>query len=73
MVDAGSMQKKMNQLQASDSISDIFGQLVSGKKGYKAVIEKAKPIARCQCGYIFEGSEKFCPECGQPTSIAKKQ
>lgn len=65
MVDAGSMQKKMHQMQASDSIADLFGQLVSGRKGYKAVIEVSKPPPRCdKCSKILEGIEKFCPECG---------
>lgn len=63
----------MHQMQTSDSIADIFGQLVSGRKGYRAVIEVSKPPPQCsQCKKILEGIEKFCPECGQPTSFVKK-
>ena len=72
MVDAGSLQRKMNVIQNSDSISDLFGQLVSGKKGYKAVIEKAKAIPKCdKCLTVLEGSEKFCPECGNRVNVPK--
>lgn len=73
MVDAGSIQKKMNQIQNSESIQDLFGQLVSGRKGYKAVIEVSKPAPKCsKCSTILGGEEKFCPECGNPTNFAKK-
>jgi hypothetical protein len=71
MVNAGHMQKQMNEMQNSDSISSLFGQLVSGKKGYKAVIEVSKPSPKCSCGKILEGVEKFCPECGTMTNFKK--
>lgn len=64
MSNASHIQKKMTEMQNSDSISNLFGQLVSGKKGYKAVIEVSKPAPKCSCGKILEGTEKFCPECG---------
>ncbi len=67
MVDADSVQKKMQEMQDSENIADLFGKLVSGKEGYKTVIEKSKPIKKCQCGKILEGTEKFCPECGNKT------
>jgi rRNA maturation endonuclease Nob1 len=73
MVDAKSMQKKMTEMQNSDSIADLFGKLVSGRKGYKAVIEVSKPAPKCSCGKILEGTEKFCPECGAKTNFAEKK
>ncbi|MDD5149098.1 MAG: hypothetical protein PHC28_01265 [Flavobacterium sp.] len=73
MVNASAVQGRMNQIQNSDEIANLFGKLVSGKSGYKAVIEVTKPTPKCEkCGKILEGSEKFCPECGQPTSFVKK-
>lgn len=65
MVNPNSIQKKMHQLQNSEQIQDLFGKLVSGKSGYKAVIEVNKPVQKCSnCNRILEGEEKFCPECG---------
>lgn len=63
-MDAGSVQKRMDEIQNSEQIQDLFGKLVSGKSGYKAVIDKTKPVPKCNCGKILEGIEKFCPECG---------
>lgn len=55
----------LRQYQDSSEMSAIIGKLVSGKSGYKAVIEKKKEVIKCsQCGKILEGTEKFCPECG---------
>jgi len=52
-------------LQKSDGILDAFSKIVSGKAGYKTVIEKKKEIIKCpECTTILEGTEKFCPECG---------
>ena len=57
----------LRKLQSGNEIQDAYSMLVSGKKGYKAVIEKSKPIPRCsQCSTVLEGNEKFCPECGNP-------
>jgi len=50
---------------------EAFSLLVSGKKGYKAVIERKKDIPKCSgCSIILSGEEKFCPECG--TRIEQK-
>ena len=69
-MDAGSMQKKMNELQSNESqIQEIFGKLVSGKSGYRAAIDRAKPVPKCSCGKILDGEEKFCPECGNKLKI----
>ena len=56
----------LREYQDSDEIKDLFGKLVSGKNGYKSVIEKRKEIKNCSdCNKILEGGEKFCPECGK--------
>jgi len=65
MANANNIQKQMNEMQNSESISELFGKLVSGKSGYKTVIEVSKPPLKCEkCGTILSGEEKFCPECG---------
>ena len=62
---ASSVQKRMNDIQNSEQVADLFGKLVSGRAGYKAVIEKDKPVPKCsKCSIILSGEEKFCPECG---------
>ena len=72
MVNASHMQTQMNNIQNSESIADLFGKLVSGRSGYKAVIEVSHPAPKCpSCGKILEGNEKFCPDCG--TKIEPKK
>jgi len=52
------------------AVADAFSFLVSGKKGYKAVIErKVEPVRCVGCGIILRGEEKFCPECGHKVSV----
>lgn len=46
-------------------VADAFSQIVSGKKGYKAVIERAKPKPKCsKCGRGGDEEQKFCSQCG---------
>jgi rRNA maturation endonuclease Nob1 len=55
----------LRQYQDSADMAAIVGKFVSGKSGYKAVIERRKEILKCsQCAKILDGIEKFCPECG---------
>ncbi len=55
----------LRKYQDSDSIQDAFSALVSGKKGYKTVIERKKNIPKCPgCSSALSGEEKFCPNCG---------
>ena len=66
-MDPAELQKKMDELQNSEEVQDVFSKLVSGgKPGYKTIIEKDKPVKKCQkCNKILSGDEKFCPECGE--------
>ncbi len=65
MAEAHDLQKKVLKMQNSDDISSIFGKMISGKSGYKTVIEMKKEPMRCKnCDLILDGDEKFCPECG---------
>ena len=55
----------LRQYQDDPNMSAIRGKLLSGKSGYKAVIERKKEAVKCpQCSKVLEGVEKFCPECG---------
>ena len=51
------------------AVHDAFSLLLSGKKGYKAVIERRVEPKKCpSCQVILKDEVKFCPECG--TKIA---
>ncbi len=57
--------KDLRKFQDSDEVASAFGKLVSGKSGYKTVIEKSPSIQKCKnCNYTLLNQEKFCPECG---------
>jgi hypothetical protein len=44
---------------------EIFGQLISGRKGYMPVIERRVEVIYCKgCKRQMQEEEKFCPECG---------
>lgn len=52
-------------MQKNDVILDAFSKIVSGKAGYKAVIEKKPMIIKCEsCQTILDINQKFCHECG---------
>ncbi|OIO40334.1 hypothetical protein CO154_01375 [Candidatus Pacearchaeota archaeon CG_4_9_14_3_um_filter_31_7] len=55
-------------------VADIFGKLISGKSGYKTIIDKDKPVPMCKsCGLKLLGDEKFCPECGTKVEAIQPQ
>lgn len=46
-------------------VQEAFGFLLSGKKGYKPVVERRVEVKRCpQCTIMLKDEVKFCPECG---------
>ena len=48
------------------AVQDAFGMLVSGKSGYKPIMERRIDPVKCpKCGTIVEGPKKFCPNCGE--------
>ncbi|MEK6945777.1 MAG: zinc ribbon domain-containing protein [Nanoarchaeota archaeon] len=75
-MDPNFVQKRMNEIQSNQGFVDAFSKIVSGKAGYKAVIEKKPVIIKCTgCGKILE-EVKFCPDCGtkvwiKPTNCPK--
>ena len=55
----------LRKYQEEGAIGDAFSKLVSGKVGYKAVIERKKHIPKCtKCGRGGDPEQKFCPQCG---------
>jgi rRNA maturation endonuclease Nob1 len=64
-MDANSIQHRMNEIQKEASFSNALGKLLSGRPGYKPVIETKQIIVKCKnCGKIMDDSQKFCDECG---------
>jgi rRNA maturation endonuclease Nob1 len=60
----------LRKYQNPDSIQDAFSRVVSGKSGYKAVIERKKISPRCvKCGRGGDDGQKFCPQCGGKMKI----
>jgi Zn finger protein HypA/HybF involved in hydrogenase expression len=57
--------RDLRKYQDNPEIADMFGQLISGRKGYKTIIEKSPKVIRCSgCSKIIDDEIKFCPECG---------
>ena len=55
----------LRKLQDENAIQDAYSLLVSGKKGYKAVIERKKIPPKCsKCGRGGDEGQKFCSQCG---------
>jgi len=49
----------------SDAVAEAFGFLLSGKKGYKTVIERKVEPLRCNgCSIVLKGDEKFVQSVG---------
>jgi len=66
MAEVHDMQKKVLGMQNTDEVNSIFSEMISGKAGYKTVVEMKKEPIKCRnCDLILGGDEKFCPECGQ--------
>ncbi len=56
----------LRKYQDSEAVQEVFSKVVSGRKGYKAIIERKKEIPKCPgCSKaIEEETAKFCSECG---------
>lgn len=60
----------LRSLQDGNAVADAYSLLVSGKKGYKAVIERKKIPPKCsKCGRGGDIDQKFCPQCGGEMKI----
>ena len=72
MVDPNNIQLRMQEIQQSESFSDVLGKLLSGKAGYKPVIEKKQEILMCKICMtpLLIQKQKFCHECGKKMEYA---
>ena len=67
-MDGIDLRKFQTDEEEKGKIKNIMGKILSGREGYEAIIEEKKEEKRCDnCNWLFEGGEKFCPECGTPT------
>lgn len=64
--------RDLRKFQEGSEVEDAFSKLVSGRAGYKAILEKKEPVfcTNSSCKVQIEGHEKFCPTCGE--KIEKK-
>lgn len=73
-MDANSIQKRMHEIQNDASFAGAFGKLISGRPGYKPVIETKHVAVKCKnCGKILEDTQKFCDECGTKAEHHQKK
>jgi rRNA maturation endonuclease Nob1 len=68
-MDAGGIQKRMSEIQSNamndPNFQNALGKLLSGRQGYKPVIETKQVVIKCKgCGKVLEDCQKFCHECG---------
>ncbi len=60
----------LRKYQDPSSIQEAFSKVVSGRSGYKAVIERKKIPPTCStCGKGGDDGQKFCPHCGGKMAI----
>ncbi len=65
----------LRKYQDANAIEDAFGKILSGKSGYKPIIERRVDPVKCKtCNLVVDGHKNFCPQCGsklekKPASI----
>jgi protein-arginine kinase activator protein McsA len=72
--DANNIQLRMQEIQSNASFSDALGKLLSGRAGYKPVIEKKKEVLmckKCMTPFLIQ-KQKFCHECGAKNEDATR-
>lgn len=72
-MDPGYTQKRMDEIQRNEEFASAFSAIVSGRPGYKAVIEKKPIIVKCRkCGKQLDENSKFCSDCGTKVWVKPK-
>jgi hypothetical protein len=64
LMDGMDLRKFQKDGEEKDKVKELFGKILSGKAGYTTVLDESKPSPKCECGFVLDGCEKFCPECG---------
>jgi predicted amidophosphoribosyltransferase len=60
----------LRKFQKPESIQEAYSKVVSGKAGYKAIIERKKIPPKCtKCGRGGDEGQKFCPQCGGKMAV----
>lgn len=65
----------LRKYQDAESIQNALGKILSGKDGYKPIIERRFDPVKCvKCNMMIVSDKKFCPGCGEkvirkPSSI----
>lgn len=60
----------LRKFQEEDKIQDAFSKIVSGKSGYKTVLERKKIPPKCvKCGRGGDEDQKFCAQCGGKMAV----
>jgi uncharacterized OB-fold protein len=66
-------QSGQEDLQRSEDFTNIFSKVVSGKAGYKTIVDVKPIISKCpDCGTNLDERQKFCHECGTKNEHYKK-
>lgn len=64
----------LRRYQEDPKTYEVYSMVVSGKKNYKAHIEKKPEVKTCpKCSFVLKGNEKFCPECGSTTKKEERK
>ncbi|MEK6825764.1 MAG: zinc ribbon domain-containing protein [Nanoarchaeota archaeon] len=60
----------LRKYQEEEALQEAFSKVVSGKSGYKTIIERKKIPPKCiQCGRGGDQEQKFCAQCGGKMKI----
>jgi len=60
----------LRKYQKPGALDDVYSKMVSGKVGYKAILERKKILPKCvKCGRGGDDGQKFCPQCGGKMEI----
>ncbi len=74
-MDANNIQMRLQEMQKNEDFASAYGKLVSGKMGYKPVIEKKQEVLMCKrcMTPLLVQEQKFCHECGMKIEHVKKK
>ena len=66
--------RDLSKFMNDDKVAEAFSKLISGRSGYKTIIErKHEPLYCKSCNHQLTGEEKFCPQCGAKVEKKSKE